>query len=117
MFSHVSPRRVKAGYESTSEQVTAGLPQGAQGSGLELGQRFRHTVKGCTPAAVHVYKALDACGHRCRSVRLEPETGDSRFRLDRIKPNMFHKRKALDCKMWRTIKKLFDLRQCDNSLS
>ncbi len=66
------------GSVGTSEQVTAGLPQGEQGSGLELGQRFRHTVKGATsPAdAVHVYLALVACGH-CPN-RLRPASAYDR---------------------------------------
>lgn len=46
----------------TVEQVTAGLPQGPQGSSL-LGHRFRHTVKvPATLAAEQVYSALVAWG-------------------------------------------------------
>ena len=50
----------------------AGLPQGAHGSGVELGQRFRHTMKGATsPAfALQVYFALVACGHCDSRLRL-----------------------------------------------
>ena len=63
----------------TSEQVTAGLPQGEHGSGLELGQRFRHTVKGATsPAfALHVYFALVACGHWLSRLRLASASQDN----------------------------------------
>ena len=44
------------------EQVTAGLPQGPQGSSL-LGHRFRHTVKvPDTELAEQVYSALVAWG-------------------------------------------------------
>ena len=51
---------VAGGY--TVEQVTAGLPQGPQGSSL-AGHRFRHTVKvPATPSAEQVYSALVACG-------------------------------------------------------